>query len=154
GVVVPVAVDEEIDRQRLGVCLERVERTIDAGLCRLPLKRQREMLPAPAPSGWGLVRAALSEVLVSAVGAEHVRDAHAAETAAVAVLGGAGRVVGRQVVERRRDPRRVEEVPERHALTLQPGLAADRVRDGVEGLALLVRVAVDEVEDAVRARAG
>ena len=79
----------------------------------------RDRLPPPSSSGFG--RSVLGEVLVGAVSAQHVRRAHAADAAVVAVMRRAGRVVGRQVVERRGHARRVEVIPERHALPPEHG---------------------------------
>ena len=78
----------------------------------------------PPPSSSGFCRAVLGEVLVGAVGAQHVGRAHAADAAVVAVVRRAGRVVGGQVVERRGNARGVEVVPERRPLPPQHGVRA------------------------------
>ena len=90
------------------------------------------------------------------------------------VLRRAGRIVRRQIVERRRDSGGVEVIPERHALPPQHRLrrlvverpevelelvvadlpdafAGERLGRREERRALFVRMAMDEVEDAVRA---
>src|SRR6516165_8228071 len=59
-------------------------------------------------------------MLEDAIGAEHVRRAHAAQAAVMAMLRRARRIVGRQMVERRRHTGSIEEVPERLASTAQP----------------------------------
>ena len=134
-----------------------------------------DRFPPPSSSGWsGRV---LGEVLVGAVGAEHVGRAHAADASVVSVVRRAGRIVGRQVIERRRDSRGVEVVPERRALAPQHGrgrlvverpevelepvvahlpepLAGQGLGGRVKRGALVLRVAVDEVEDPVRAGPG
>ena len=132
--------------------------------------------PRPFPAAFveRLGRGVLGEVLVGAVGAQHVGRAHAADAAVVAVVRRAGRIVGRQVVERRGDARGVEVVPERDALAPEHGLgrlvverpevelepvvahlpgplAGHGLGGRVKRGALLLRMAVDEVEDPVRA---
>src|SRR5207253_6355 len=82
------------------------------------------------------------------------RRAHAADAPGVAVLGWAGRVVGGQIIKRCGNSRLVEVVPERNALAPQQSLAVEGLGCGVKRLALLVWVPVDEVENAVGARAG
>ena len=119
-----------------------------------------------------LRRTVLRVVLISSVGSEHVRRAHAADAPMMTVLRWAGRVIGRQIVERRRNAGGVEVVPEWHALPLKvrgrrlvverpeieleamivhiPVAFAGNDRGGrVDGHALLVRIAVNEIEDAV-----
>ncbi len=119
----------------------------------------------------------LAEILIRAVGAQHVRRTHARQAAVVAVARRAGRIVRRQVVESRRNPGRVQVVPERRSLPAQHGLrrlviewpevqlqlvvaelaasfAGQRFSRRIERLARFVRMAMDEVEDAVRARIG
>ncbi len=80
-----------------------------------------ELRPFPASFVERLVRGVLGEVLVGAVGAEHVGRAHAADASVVAVVRRAGRIVGRQVIERRGDSRGVEVVPERGTLAPEHG---------------------------------
>src|SRR5205823_2751894 len=97
-------------------------------------------------------RALIGEVLISAEGSQHVRRTHSGNTAVVAVLGWTCRVVGRQIVERRGDSRRIKVIPKRDALSPEQCLAADGFRCGVEGGDLLVRMPMNEVKDPMRAR--
>src|SRR5262249_46351990 len=83
-----------------------------------------------------------------------VGRAHAADAAVVAVVGRAGRVVGRQAVKRGRNPRRVEIVPERDALAPEIRFAVDGFGRPVEGGGRLLRVPGHEIKNAVRARCG
>ena len=106
-----------VDRDRL--LEEAVLRPDDAGPGRLVLEGQPRPLPAAFVERLG--GRVLGEVLVGAVGAEHVGRAHAADAAVMAVVRRAGRIVGRQVVEGRGDARGVEVVPERRALAPQHG---------------------------------
>ncbi len=122
GVGLAVAMDEEVDRDRVRLLEQAVLRPDDARLGRLVLERQPRPLAAPLVERLG--RAVLGEVLVGAVGAQHVGRAHAADAAVVAVVRRAGRVVGGQVVEGRRDARGVEVVPERRALPPEHGWPA------------------------------
>src|SRR5262245_17651260 len=92
-------------------------------------------------------------------------------------MGRARRVVGRQIVKRRRNASLVQEIPKGHALPpkdglgrlmierpeiqLQPvvsyvpmALAGKHLRGRIEWAALVVRMAVHKVKDAVRARPG
>ena len=78
----------------------------------------------PPPSSTPSAGDVLAEVLVRAVASQHVGRPHAAEAAMVAVLRGTGRIVRRQIVERRRNAGRVEIIPERHSLSPQHGLWA------------------------------
>ena len=116
-----VAMDEELDRDR--------DRLLEQAV--LPARRSRPVavsfskvkLDPPAAAFVERVSAGvLGEVLIGAIGAQHVGRAHAADAAVVAVVRRAGRVVGRQVVERRGDSRGVEVVPERSPLPAQHGL--------------------------------
>ena len=118
-VCVAVAMDQELDRNRGRLHEETVIRADDAGLGRLVLEGQ--LRPFSAGFVERLGRGVLGEVLVGAIGAEHVGRAHAADAAVVAVVRRAGRVVGRKVVERRGNSRGVEIVPERRALAPEQG---------------------------------
>ncbi len=121
-----------------------------------------------------LVGGVFGEVLVRAIGPEHVGRAHAADATVVAVVRRAGRIVGRKIIERRGNSRGVEIIPERGPLAPEQGLgrlvierpevelkpvvahvpeplAGHGLGGRVEGIALLLRMPVDEVEDPVRA---
>ena len=164
----------DVDRPRL---LEQAVLRSDESVRRAVSLSNDQLESLAAPFVDRLGRTVLGEVLIGAVGAEHVGRAHAADAAVMAVLRRAGRIVRRQVVERRRNAGRVEVVPERHALApqhrrrrlvverpevelelvvadLPAALAGHRLGGRVERRALLVRVAMDEIEDAVRARPG
>ena len=78
----------------------------------------------PPPSSSGSAGGVLGEVLVGAIGAEHVGRTHAADATVVAVVRRAGRIIGGEVVERRGNSRGVEVVPERSALAAEHGLRA------------------------------
>ncbi len=148
-----IAVHEEVDRGRLRRFEERVFRADERGVGGFVVERQARLLAVAVIDS--LRRTALREVLEHAVGAEHVRRAHAADAAVMSVLRRARRIVGRQVEERGRHPRSIEKLPERFALPVQMrSRTGDRLGDGVDRPALVVRIAVDEVEDAVRARPG
>ena len=101
-----------------GSFAERIHRPDDAGGGGLPRKRAEALAAALVDL---FRRDVFGEVLIGAVGAQHVGRAHAADATAMAVLRRAGRIVGRQIVERGGNPRRVEVIPERHALTRGAG---------------------------------
>ena len=169
--------DEEVDLDRRRVFEQSVLRPDDLRLGCIVLERQTRSLAATAAFVGGFRRPVFGKMLVSAVGPQHVGSAHPADAAMVAVMRGAGRIVGGQVVERRRHARRIEVIPERHSLALEHGpgqlvierpeielnliladIQASFTRDDlgcrVDGSALLGGVAVDEVENTVVARPG
>ena len=165
--------DQELDGDRGWLLEEAVFRTDDPGPGRVGLEDQLRAFSASFVER--LRRGVLGEVLVSAVGPEHVGSTHAANASVVAVVRGARRVVGGKVVEGRGDSRRVQVIPERSTLTPEHGrrrlvierpeverepvvphlpgpLAGYGLGGGVKRGALLLRVAVDEVKNPVRSR--
>ena len=86
-----VAVDQELDCDRGGRLEQAIVGTDDPHPGRVVVEGQAGRLPPP--SSIGLIGPVLGEVLIGAVGAQHVGRAHAAEAAVVAVVRGAGGVV-------------------------------------------------------------
>ena len=135
----------------------------------------RERLPPASSLVSG--RAVLGKVLIGAVGAQHVGRAHPRQATVVAMLAGSGRIVAGQIIEGGRNAALVQVGPKRHSLPAQHGgrrfvadrpdrqlhavfadlprsFGGERLGRGEKRRTLALRVAVDEVENPVRARPG
>ena len=169
---VAVAMDQQLDRDRCRLFEKSVIRPDDPGSGRLVYERQPRPFPAAFVKRLG--RGVLGEVLVGAIGPEHVGRTHSADAAVMAVMRRAGRVVGWKVVKRRGDSRGVQVVPERSALApehrrgrfvverpevelepvvtyLSESFARYSLGGRVERNALFFRMSMNEVKDPVRA---